>query len=529
MQTFEDPELEQALVSLSRLLKAVSYYPSAHPAVNKAVHEATEKLRQVLGISSEGIIALEIKRLGFLCDGLWLSPENKILPQLAAFFFRHKIKSLVLSTDLREQHLLALARCLSMEPQELEAKGGATHVLEEAQATSILLNQIDLNAIGTSRQDLKSAPLQEKSTSAPSARNESASGSQTAEMERSERKKSLALMLRDAQRLLEEGTDEQLPAFKGSLDKIRHRIDSILSVPQYQSDAFQAVILLDRWIHAQPHPAAYVIACKQCLHQLDPGKCVAMLLESAYNDSSRRNLVSRTIKLLHSSACAIVWDQLIAEPDPRMRRYLTSIMASLGSAADEIMLEHLDDARWYVTRNALNILGSRRNPEYISAFKTQLWRSEQRIAKEAISALAAIRHESATDALLEYLSTPGCALPELTILALGAQQDPRAVPLLSIIALEHDRFLKRKKIRLKAIEALGEIRDSGANATLMAIIQKGKIIKRSEYRELRLGAIRALAKTATAAERDLLERLSNSNDPEIAKSARQALQAEHKE
>ncbi|MCA1796380.1 MAG: HEAT repeat domain-containing protein [Geobacteraceae bacterium] len=530
MQTLEDPQLEQALVSLSRLLKAASYYPGAHPAVNKAVHEATEKLQQGLATSSEGVIALEIKRQGFLCEELWLSPENKILAQLAQVFFRHKIKSLVLFADLREQHLLTLAHCLNQEPQQLEARGGAARVLEGAQATSIVLNQIDLNAIVASRQ--KPTPgtlLQTENTAAPSTRLERGSGKHTAEMEPTERRQSLALMLQKAQRLLELGTEEQLPAFQGCLNKIRHRLDSILAIQQYRSDALQAIALLDRWIQARSNPAPYVSASKQCLRQLDPGRSVAMLLDCAHNNSHQRNLALRTIKLLDSRACAMVWEQLIVEPNPQMRRFLTRVMAALGPAADQIMLEHLYDSRWYVARNALNILGSRRNPEYISAFRAQLEHRDQRVVKEAISALAAIRHERATDVLLEYLSTPGCVLAELTILALGAQQDSRAVPILSRIALQHDRLLKRKKIRLKAIEALGESRDPSANTALVKIIQKGKIIKRSEYRELRLAAIRAVGKTATAAERDLLERLSSGHDAQIAKCARQALQTEQKE
>jgi len=82
---------------------------------------------------------------------------------------------------------------------------------------------------------------------------------------------------------------------------------------------------------------------------------------------------------------------------------------------------------------------------------------------------------------------------------------------------------------VKAIEALGEIRSPEANSTLVDIIRKGKIIKRGEYRELRLAAISALGRSATREERDLLQRLSTSHDPQIAKRARHALQSGEKE
>jgi len=533
MQTFQDPQLEQALVSLGRLLKAANYYPEAHPAVNKAVDETTQKIKRCVGQSLKGFIALEVKRQGFLQEDSWLNPENKILAQLAQRFFAHKIRNLVVFDDLREQHLLTLVHCLTLEPQQLEARGGAAYTLERASASSILLNQIDLNAIGSTRDKRPSDdPLQAENHSSRSAREGSSSSfrEQIAEGQRTERNKTLASMLQEAQRIIELGSEKHLPEFKERLEKIRRRLNSILATPQHRPDALQAIATLDNWIHAHSYPAPYVATCEQCLRQLDPGTTVTMLLDIACNDSRQRNLALRTIKLLDSSdSCVIVWDQLIVEPNPKVRRFLTSVMTALGCSADRILLEHLDDSRWYVVRNALNILSSRRNPEYIGAFETQLLHQDTRVAKEALAALAAIRHEHATDVLLGYLSMPNCRLPELAILALGAQQDPRAIPLLSRIALQSDHLLKQKKIRLKAIEALGEIRNPDANTTLVSIIKKGKIIKRGEYLELRLAAINALGKTAGKKERDLLQRLSTNRDPSIAKSGRQALQTGQKE
>jgi CheY-like chemotaxis protein len=532
MQIFQDPQLEQALVSLSRLIKAASYYPEAHPAVNRAVDETTQKLNRCAAQSSKGVIALQIKRQGFLQEDIWLSPENKVLAQLAQRFFQHKIKNLVIFEHMREQHLQTLIHCLTLEPQQLEARGGAVHDLERAQVTSILLNQIDLSAIGSSqRKHPSDDPLQEEDHSIRAVQNGSSKSSkeQTAEADRTERNKTLKLMLQEAQCMIERGSEEKLPEFKRCLDKIRHRLDSILTTPQHQPDALQVIVVLDSWIHAGSYPQSFVAVSMQCLSKLDPGRTVAMLLDAACNNSRRRNLALRTIKLLGSESCAIVWEQLIVEPNPKARRFLTSVMAALGSAADRIMLEHLEDSRWYVVRNALNILGSRRNPEYIGAFKAQLIHRETRVAKEALAALAAIRHEHAANVVLEYLSMPNCPLPELAILALGAQQDPRAIPLLSRIAQRNDRLLKQKKIRLKAIEALGQIRNADANPALVAIIKKGKIIKRSEYLELRLAALNALGKTAGKQERELLQHMSASHDPSIAKGARQALQTGQRE
>ncbi|MDY0292409.1 MAG: HEAT repeat domain-containing protein [Desulfuromonadaceae bacterium] len=532
MHTFQDPQLEQALVSLSRLLKAASYYPEAHPAVNKAAEEATQKLRGYIARNSKEVITLTLKRQGFLQDEKWLNPTNQVLAQLAQRLFQHKIKSLAIFDDLQEQHLLTLIHCLAQDPHQLESKGGAARTLEQAQVASIFLNQIDLNAISsTRRKHLSEGPLQgeEDSTRLSRGSNGFGSGEHVAKTDRMKQNKALAQLLLDAQRMIKLGSEEQLSEFKGCLDNIHQRLNAILATPQHHSGALQAVATLDNWRDTTTYPASYIAACTQCLRQLDPDKLVAMFIDTVGKESQWRALALRTIKLLGPDAYPIVWEKLIVESSPKARRFLTTVMTAFDPAADRIMLEHLEDSRWYVVRNALNILSSRRNPEYIEAFKAQLLHSDTRVAKEALTALAAIRHDNATDVLLEYLSMPKCPLPELAILALGAQQDLHAIPLLSRIALQSDPLLQQKKIRLKAIEALGEIRSRDANPALIAVIKKWKIIKRREYKELRLAAISALGKTAGKQELKLLQRMSTSHDANVAQGAKLALQSGQKE
>lgn len=532
MHTFQDPQLEQALVSLSRLLKAASYYPEAHPAVNKATEETTQKLRDYIAQNAKEVITLTLKRQGFLQDEKWLNPTNQVLAQLAQRFFQHKIKSLAIFEDLQEPHLLTLIHCLAQDPQQLESKGGAARTLEQARVSSIFLNQIDLSGISSARRKhLSEGVLQGEADSArlSQGRNGFGSGEQVARIDRREQNKALALLLQEAQRMIKLGREEQLSEFKGCLGTIQQRLNAILATPQHHSDALQAIATLDNWINTTTYPASYLAVCTQCLRQLDPDKLVAMFIDTVGKESQWRALALRTLKLQAPNSYPIVWKKLIVESSPKARRFLTTVMTAFGPAADRIMLEHLKDSRWYVVRNALNILSSRRNPEYIEAFKAQLLHSDTRVAKEALTALAAIRHDNATDVILEYLSMPKCPLPELAILALGAQQDLHAIPLLSRIVLQSDPLLQQKKIRLKAIEALGEIRSRDANPALIAVIKKGKIIKRREYQELRLAAINALGKTAGKQELELLQRMSTSHDVNVAQGAKQALQSGQKE
>ncbi|MDY0212779.1 MAG: HEAT repeat domain-containing protein [Desulfuromonadaceae bacterium] len=525
MQTFNNPILEQALASLGRLSKAANYYPDAHPSVMQAARTCTEKFNLGLKGSQDGVISVEIRRQGFMQGEAWLNPDNKMLPQLAQRFFSHRIKSMVIFPSLSEQHLLSLVHCLVQEPDQLDAKGGAAHVLEQQQASSILLNEMNLGAISSRKRTLEAhAALQHTSDSAdiPAEKHTNGNSAQNHVPLDIIPDQTLTETLRAAQQLMDLGQPGQLSEFQVCLEKIKRLLNLALTEAQQHSSAMLALTHFERWIYTGRDE--YSSVCRMCLQDLDQNKVVALLLENARNNRTQQDIARRLIKLLDSGVSHNVWQHLVRESDPRVRRFLAVLMEELGPAADRVMLEYLDDSRWYVVRNALKILSSRRNPEYTQAFSSQLLHADDRVVQEALSALAGIRDETAVDALLSYLNSPVCTLPDLAIFALGAQKSSRAVKTLCNLGVRRDTLLKNKKTTLKVIEALGDIRDPAANNTLIAIIKKDKLIKRKEYRELRLAAINALGKTATQEEQNFLQCLASSRDKAVASCAIQAAQ-----
>lgn len=524
MQTFNDTMLEQALVSLGILTKAANYYPNAHPSVTQAARSCTEKFILGLRGSKDGFISIEIRRQGFMQRDAWLNPNNKLLPQLAQLFFSHRIKAMVIFSNLREQHLLALVHCLILEPEQLNAKGGAAHVLAQQQATSILLNEIDLSAISSYKRTLDTHTSMQDTGDAIEVPTEAEATANTAINHyplATLPEQALMEYLHTAQQLMEQEQPEQLPEFKLCLEKIKDHLSSAINDVKQHPTALLVLDHLDRWIYTGTE--GYSNACRKCLQNLDPNRLVNLLLENTRTDRAQQDKTQRLIKLLDSGVSNNVWQHLVRESDPKVRRFLAGLMEELGPAADTVMLAYLDDLRWYVVRNVVKVLGSRRNPAYTQAFSSQLFHKDDRVVKEALSALSGVRDEKAVDALLSYLESPTCTLPDLAILALGAQKSPRAVNTLCQLGVRRDPLLKNKRTTLKVIEALGDIRDPAANGTLTTIIKKIKVVKRKEYVELRLAAITALGKTATQAEQKLLQRLASSRDKDIAACARQAV------
>ncbi len=527
MKTLNKPTLEQALMSLSRLVKTTSYYPDSHPSIKQAITACTEKLYLGIRANQEGFISIEIRRQGFIHQEMWLNPENKILTQLAQRFFSHKIKSMVIFPNLSEEHLLTLAHCLGLEPEQLEAQGGAAHILKQQQASSILINEMDLGAISSHKRNLD-ANRSLRHTGDPSVDHTKVSAAQNSvnipppEIPSGQ---NLDDALNAAQQLIDKRQPELLPELLVCLDKIKLHLSPAMTDAQQIPDVIQTLIRLDGWIHTAPDELSG--ACHRFLQSLDQDRVATLLLENSQH-SSMQDTTLRLITRLDPSVCHNVWQSLVHASDHKARRFLARAMEELGPDADKVMLAYLTDTRWYVVRNALKILSSRRNPEYIQNFSSKLGHNDDRVVKEALSALAGIKHEKAIDALLGYLSTPACTLPDLTIVALGAQKSSRAVRPLCQLALRKDPLLKNKKTTIKAIEALGEIRDPEANSALLAIIKKVKVIKRKEYSELRLAAISALGKTATQSEQEALQRLASSRDKAIATCARLAIKVAEK-
>lgn len=142
----------------------------------------------------------------------------------------------------------------------------------------------------------------------------------------------------------------------------------------------------------------------------------------------------------------------------------------LDKTTEDMLFEALGDDSWRVRQGVIEKLKHRSEPEAILTLvrKIQYEHQDMTILNSALQALTRIQGGDVVTPLTNLLKVPDADLRGYVTLALGEQQDRRAIPAL-IDALND----KNANVRYNAIEALGKLKATEAINILMDIAESG--------------------------------------------------------
>jgi len=519
MEGFTDNALEQALIGWAKLLKNVSYYPDGHPALNTAIHQSVDLFRTVL-TRNNAPLTLTVKRRQFLIDTHPLVSNNPLPPDVASRLFAHKIKTLTFLPDLVDRHLLSLCRIITNEPATVVIEGGVQQLLEQQQVTTIWTNELDLGAIQSRRDALEKKHNAAGTDPGATATSTGQNGSSGQLLETPEA--SLQQVMNTLQEILLSPTKEKEMPFLHGLRQLTQALQRLMGEGQHQQ-ALQILKQLDVWIQTPQTNARYARVLKQAVASLVGHPLVDLLIDNAKTRHEQHFVTRMIMELPAEQVGSLLIQRLSEEPNNKLRKFLSQLLVAMGSNVFPMLIDSLSDERWFVTRNAITILSESRNSELTEHFIPYLDHPDGRVAKEAIRALARIRTEQASQALITKLESKDYEFPNQIILALGAQAAPAAVPPLVRIARQRDTFLNQKSQVRDAILALSEIASSECSQALIDLVNRGKLVKRKEYNEIRCQAAAAMGNLSDPESFAALQRASESSNQKLASTARQAL------
>nr|WP_320114154.1 HEAT repeat domain-containing protein [uncultured Desulfuromonas sp.] len=518
MEGFTDNALEQALIGWAKLLKNVSYYPDGHPSLNNAVHHSVELFRTVLA-QSDAPLVLTVKRRQFLIDNHPLISNHPLPPDVANRLFAHKIKALTFLPDLVDRHLLSLCRIITNEPATVIAEGGVQDLLEKQQVTTIWTNELDLGAINARREAME----KEHHTGTNPGNEAGSSGHNNSPGQLLESPEvSLQQVMDKLQEILLAPTKETEMPFLHGLRQLTQALQRLMGEGHHQQ-ALQILKQLDVWIQNPQTDARYVRVLRQAVASLIGHPLVDLLIDNAKTRQEQHFVMRIIMDLPAQQVGSLLIQRLSEELDNKLRKFLSQLLVAMGEQVFPLLIDCLSDDRWFVTRNAITILSESRSEELTEQFIPFLDHPDGRVAKEAIRALARIKTEQASQALIAQLENNDYEFPNQVILALGAQADPAAVPPLVRIARQRDPFLNQKSQVRDAILALSEIASPDCSQTLIDLVERGKLVKRKEYNEIRCQAAAAMGNLSDPESLAALQRASESSNQKLASTARQAL------
>lgn len=215
----------------------------------------------------------------------------------------------------------------------------------------------------------------------------------------------------------------------------------------------------------------------------------------------------------------VLLDLLISSDQSSDRRaYRTAILACPSAAMP--LMHMLDDDRWFVVRNAVELLGDLNAIESDAKVVAALKHQDARVRRSATTALAKLATARALPNILPMLHDTSASVRLAAVHGLSQLKSPRAVSsLLSALDRESD-----VEVQHAIYGALANHPTDAAVERLAQAAQPGSLLNRRSA-AVRLPAVHALAEAGTAAAFAALRVLASDRDREVRSAAERLLGA----
>jgi HEAT repeat protein len=207
--------------------------------------------------------------------------------------------------------------------------------------------------------------------------------------------------------------------------------------------------------------------------------------------------------------------EALAESEQRAeRRALVDALskAKIGASA----LRHsLSDARWYVVRNAADLLGTYQAEGAAADLGRVLSHSDERVRRAAAAALAQLTAQGGTtDPLVRALTDPSPGVRQAAAGGLGLRRSPKSLAaLLERLQKEDDGT-----VQAALLEALGRNASPTAVNALIEAAEPAGLFNRKAV-SYRCAATAALRNVDTPQAKAALEKLKKDKEPQVRSAA----------
>jgi HEAT repeat protein len=214
----------------------------------------------------------------------------------------------------------------------------------------------------------------------------------------------------------------------------------------------------------------------------------------------------------------VLLERLATEQAMAERRALFDALRHMREGRSQL-IHMLGDPKWFVVRNAAELIGELAVEEAVPALAQLLNHRDDRVRKAAALALAKIGTKAAGEPLRRALRDPSPEIRLQVAMGVGGQRaQGLAMPL--VVALDEE---KDEAVQRELVLALGRIGTGDAVQALVKVAQPaGRVFGRKPV-GLRLAAVDALRLAATPAALGALEGLSADADRQVGTAAQAAV------
>jgi hypothetical protein len=474
-----------------------------HDAAN--VDDQKLALRALLAACRTSSATLTLEHWRVLADGVALPDNEMDLQTLAAQMTGHTLKALRLSAGAVGAQVLSVARALASEPRPGNRGRAVTDALAKFDAPTV---SIDVDAVATPEPP-PPAPAPEVKPQRPPMR---PSGSYLAFAAVAAPKGSVREMLAELNKA--ETPEEATLHMEGILILVDRAAEE--GKADLVADTLSALVSGEESCRDERIKRAYVMGLRQ-LKKPRLMKMIARLL------SQRSHNIEQILSLLgrwgQDGTDALIDELTVAETLAERRRLFDALVTL--RAATSSLLHMLQDKRWFVLRNAAELLGELPSPEAEAPLAKLLKHADERVRRAAAVSLGKIGTGNAFAALRAALRDESTELRLVAATALGAWKRATSSHSL-VVALEGE---EDGDVQLQIITTLGRVGTPDAVERLALLAEPGGTLFNRKAAAMRLAAVEALGEAGTPAAIEALGALRDDKDPEVRDAARRLVKA----
>jgi len=213
----------------------------------------------------------------------------------------------------------------------------------------------------------------------------------------------------------------------------------------------------------------------------------------------------------------VLMDLLVSARSSGDRHAVFNALSRMTEGTEQLV-RLLNDARWFVIRNAAELIGEMQIEMAVPNLGTALDHEDERVRKAVALALAKIGTPPTVEHLRRALRDPSAAVRQQVALGVGRRATAAAMTI--VVALEEE---SDPEVERELTLGLGRIGSADAVQALIKLVQPaGRIFGRKPVAK-RLAALEGLRIAGTPAAMGTLQGLANDSDKQVRGAAQAAL------
>lgn len=231
-------------------------------------------------------------------------------------------------------------------------------------------------------------------------------------------------------------------------------------------------------------------------------------------DPDRRDELVYVFSQLSSIMAARLAHELSEVPPRAARRNYMDALFRMRIDAVTAAIPMLDDSRWFIVRNGVDVLGEAGDERSVAKLAPSLAHPDHRVRRATVMALAKLGGDRAGIELIPVLEDPSAEVREGAAMALGHLRVAKAQrPLLALLDRDKD-----DEAQMVILRSLGQLGDPGA----VPAIEKRAVgfFFKKPSKAVRIAAYRALAAIGSPHARRLVSDAVADRDAEVSTAAR---------